>query len=208
VTDHPDIVRRDLRVVMTRPTLGGLPPDALPPDALPPGYALTPYAPGDERHWVAIHERADQFNAEFAARFRRAFAAPGGGPPDPAALTARQVYLRHHAQAAPVGTATAWYDAADRDADGTPAGRVHWVALVPAHQGRGLAKPLLAWVLARLVALGHRRAYLATSTARVPAINLYRRCGFRPAAATAADRTIWRALGPHLRPPLAADELP
>ncbi len=206
-----DVVGRDVRVLMARPTLAGIAPPAL-----PPGYALTPYAPGDERHWVAIHERADRFNGAFAERFRRAFGAGGGagagGAPDAARLAARQVYLRD-AAGTPVGTATAWDDAADRDADGTPAGRVHWVAIVPEHQGRGLAKPLVAWVLARLAALGHRRAVLATSTGRVAAINLYRRFGFVPAvragaADAAADRAVWQALGPHLRPPLAAAELP
>ena len=217
--DSLDVVQRDVRVVMTRPTLAGVARHAL-----PPGYALTPYVPGDERHWVAIHERADRYNTAFDERFRRSFG-EAGGRMDAGALAARQVYLRHLARDAspdaspdaaagtPVGTATAWYDAADQDADGTPVGRVHWVALVPEHQGRGLAKPLLAWVLARLAALGHRRAVLDTSTARVVAINLYRQFGFRPgvrpgAAEAAADRAVWRELAPHLRPPLAPEELP
>ncbi len=206
-TVERDVIERDVRVVMTRPTLEGIPQHAL-----PPGYAFTPYAPGDERHWVAIHERADGGDAAFAERFRRAFGA------DAALLAARQVYVRHLAGGAtgaggtPVGTATAWLDPFDRDADGTPVGRVHWVALVPEHQGRGLAKPLLTWVLARLAALGHRRAYLVTSTARVRAINLYRQFGFRPAVRDGAgDRATelaaWRALAPHLRPALSEAEI-
>ena len=36
--------------------------------ALPPGYALTPYTPGDERHWAAIHAHAESDGAGAADR--------------------------------------------------------------------------------------------------------------------------------------------
>ena len=69
--------------------------------------------------------------------------------------------------------------------------RVHWVAIVPDHQGKGLAKPLLTAICNRLVEIGHDRAYLTTNTVRLPAINLYLAYGFEPEIDTDEDRRVW-----------------
>ncbi|MGH2409415.1 MAG: GNAT family N-acetyltransferase, partial [Chloroflexota bacterium] len=74
-----------------------------------------------------------------------------------------------------IGTATAW----EHEFEGMVRGRVSWVAIVPAYQGRKLAKPLLSAVMARL-ARSYGKAYLTTQTTSYPAINLYLSCGFRP----------------------------
>lgn len=75
----------------------------------------------------------------------------------------------------PVATATAWLN----DGYATPEyGRVHWVAVHSAHQGRGLARPLLSAVCYRLKDLGYTKAYLTTSTERAVAMRLYRQFGF------------------------------
>jgi GNAT superfamily N-acetyltransferase len=66
------------------------------------------------------------------------------------------------------------------------------VAIRPEHQGQGLAKPLLSRVCRRLHELGHSRAYLTTSTSRVPAICLYHAFGFRPNLAGTARQQDWR----------------
>ena len=55
---------------------------------------------------------------------------------------------------------------------------MHWVAILPAYQGRGLAKPLLAQVMQTMAVLGHRQVYLTTQRFRRAAIGLYTSFGF------------------------------
>ncbi len=83
--------------------------------------------------------------------------------------------------------------------DDPAAGRVHWVALLPEVQGRGLARPLMTTVCRRLRALGHRRAYLTTAMNRPAAVGLYLKFGFVPVLESDEDRARWRTLEGHLR---------
>lgn len=161
----------------------------IPTFELPAGYTLRRYEPGDEEAWVEIERQADRYNVITPDLFRREF----GG--DVEALRLRQYYLCDAAGAA-VGTTTAWYGDESRGRDW---GRVHWVAIVPPMQGRGLSKPLLAAACNRLRALGHERAYLSTETPRVPAICLYLKFGFLPEIGGSEDARAWR---------LARDRLP
>ena len=73
-------------------------------------------------------------------------------------------------------------------------GRIHWVAIVPEFQGRGLAKPLLTAVMNRMVELGHQRARLATATQRLPAINLYLKFGFLPDPRNEEELSAWEEI--------------
>ncbi len=146
-------------VIMTRADLNNIPSFDL-----PAGFSIRAYQAGDERHWWDIHERADTLLAHHQGSHRQFFG------DDETELRARQRFL-----VAPngelIGTATAWFDSPQL-------GRVHWVAVVPQFQGRGLAKPLLAHVMLRLRELGHDRAILDTSTERPRAIALYEGFGF------------------------------
>jgi len=146
-------------VEMTRPDL-----ENWPAWALPSGFTIRPYQSGDAQIWRAIHERADRFNIFDDNTFAQWFGA------DETLLQTRQKYLL-----APdgevIGTATAWFDDAE-------VGRVHWVAIVPEYQGRGLAKPLLSVIGNTLRDCGHRRATLTTSLQRPIAMALYRKIGF------------------------------
>jgi GNAT superfamily N-acetyltransferase len=72
----------------------------------------------------------------------------------------------------PVGTATA------QMLDGEPF--LHYIAVHPEARGRGLAKPLMAAVLARHAALGRAGCYLTTDDPRLPAINSYLQFGWEP----------------------------
>lgn len=138
--------------------------DNWPQYALPNGFSIRAYQSGDARHWQSIHKRADKFNQFDETTFTTWFGN------DEAVLRARQKFL-----IAPdgevIGTATAWFD-------DTATGRVHWVAIVPEYQGRGLSRPLL-WVIGQtLRELGHSRAVLTTSNLRPVAISLYQKFGF------------------------------
>jgi GNAT superfamily N-acetyltransferase len=173
------ISQKNVPLTMVRDNLEGIPSYLL-----PAGYSIRGYLPGDEQHWRAIHLLADRYSTITTNLFAQEFGSEG------ALLAERQFYLLDAHQQA-VGTASAWYD---RDFWGRAYGRVHWVAIVPEHQGQGLAKPLMAVVCHRLRALGHGRAYLQTSSARVPAIGLYLQFGFIPQTRTARDVDVWRKL--------------
>jgi GNAT superfamily N-acetyltransferase len=109
---------------------------------------------------------------------------------DPVLLAQRQCYLCT-ADGRTIGTATAWFD---DDFGGEIFGRVHWVAIVPQYQGHGLSRPLLSAVCERLREAGHERAYLTTSSARLAAIRLYLRFGFKPLIETEGQASAWRTL--------------
>ncbi len=181
------IVQRNVTIIMVREHM-----EDIPEYALPPGYSIRWYRPGDEAHWVRIHLEADKYNTITPELFTREFGT------DPHLLAERQCYLVDM-EGHVIGTATAWFNENFR---GRPYGRVHWVAIVPEMQGRGLAKPLMATVCLRLRELGHDRAYLTTSTARLPAINLYLKFGFLPGIRNERDLAVWRELQPMLREPL------
>lgn len=145
---------------MTRDNL-----DDVPLFDLPDGFSIRAYQTGDDVHWWDIHERADAASLTHRlGTFREFFGN------NEAELRSRQRFL-----VAPdgeiIGTATAWLDSA-------ALGRVHWVAIVPEFQGRGLSKPLLSQILLRLCELGHARATLDTSWQRPRAIALYEQFGF------------------------------
>ncbi len=156
----------------------------IPAFTLPPGYSIRWYGQGDEKAWVEIQAASDRFNTITPELYRGQF---GTDVPE---LHRRQCFILDH-QGMAIGTATAWFDENYR---GRPFGRVHWVAIIPSSQGRGLAKPLMTTVCERLASLGHSRAYLTTSTARIPALNLYLRFGFVPEIKSESDRQAWQAV--------------
>jgi GNAT superfamily N-acetyltransferase len=179
-----DITERNVSVSMERDNLDGI--EDYP---LPAGYAVRWYEPGYERHWVDIHLKAERYAEVSHEVYLREFGT------DAATLRERQCFL-FDSQEVPIATATAWYE---DDYHGRRYGRVHWVAMIPEYQGQGLSKPLLALVLTRMAELGHDRVFLRTSTARLPAINLYARFGFVPSLRIAGDRDVWEQLIPRLR---------
>lgn len=156
--------------------------EAIPGYPLPAPYTIRWYQPGDEDHWVDIHLEADPYNTITHALFAKEFGA------DVALLAERQAYLCD-ADGTPIGTASAWFN---HNYHGAAYGRVHWVAIRPARQGAGLAKPLMTAICHRLRELGHQRVYLVTSTARLPAISLYLKFGFRPEIRAEQDRAAWQ----------------
>jgi len=157
----------------------------LPEFPLPAGYRLRGYQRGDDELWQRIQTAADRLIQTKPALFAEQFGS------DADLLRQRQLYLVEN-DGEVIGTGTAWFN---DDFQGRRFGRIHWVALVPPCQGRGLGKPLISVLCRRLRELGHEQAYLSTSSARVPAIRLYRHFGFVPLIESETQAAVWRELG-------------
>ena len=185
-----DIVKRDISVDMIRNNLNGIPRYPL-----PAGYSVHWYKPGDEALWLAIWVAAERHIAITPELFQREF------EKGRELLGDRQFFLLDAAGGA-VGTATAWFDESYHR---RPFGRVHWVAILPQMQGQRLSKPMMTITCERLRELGHARACLGTSTARIAAINLYSSFGFVPDIHSEEDLNAWRELEPHLKRKLRLD---
>jgi len=185
----------DIFVCMYRPSLAGIPQFAL-----PDGFSLSLFKPGQADDWLAVQQRAERIVRVTRKTFDDNFGH------DLPAMADRSYFLLD-AAGAPIGTATAWYDDSFH---GRRAGRVHWVAVVPEFQGRGLAKPLMTAVMNRL-ARSHEAAYLITSTLRLAAIHLYLNFGFVPLVRDAKHPAAWEQVRRRLahpmldRPPLTPD---
>lgn len=154
--------------------------DRLPAPTWPPGFTVHGFRAGDESRWVAVVGEADSLLPISGETFARAF------PGEPAELAQRVMFLQAPGGET-VGTVAAWRG----DARG---GRVHWLAVRPAWQRRGLGSGLLLLALSRLRALGHDRAWLITEAGRPQALRLYRRWGFEPELRTSEDRQVWEVL--------------
>jgi ribosomal protein S18 acetylase RimI-like enzyme len=162
------------------------------PQAAPPSeFQIRTYRESDALEWVRIHELADQYNKVTLETFQHEFGY------DIEAMSDRGFFIETQAGEV-IGTATAWYD---EDFEGEPYGRVHWVAIIPEYQGRGLAKPLLSAVMKRL-AQSHDKAYLVTSSARIPAIQLYLKYGFQPFLHNVESLKAWDLVSTQLDHPL------
>jgi len=181
-----DVIRDYIDVRMIRENL-----DDIPECPLPTGYSMRWYRPGDKDVWLRIQSLADRYNKMTPSLFEAEFGT------DEKVLAERQCFL-FYGDSNAVGTASAWFG----DYDGHSLGRIHWVAIVPEYQGRGLAGPLLAAVCSRLKSLGHNKTYLTTQTCRIPAINLYAKFGFAPVIRSHRDGEIWKKLERHIKYPL------
>ena len=165
--------------------------DNVPEFVLPAGFVLRWYQPGDEADWLRIHLAADHYNEITPTLFHQQFSL------DENLLRERQCYLLDpHGKV--IGMAAAWFN---NNFEGERCGRVHWVAILPEQQGKGLSRPIMTATCRRLRELGHDRAYLSTSTARLPAIRLYLRFGFEPLIRSREDAQVWRALQTRLKTP-------
>jgi mycothiol synthase len=152
------------QIVLRRPNLGDLPPVRL-----TPGYTLRGFRPGDESAWAAI----------FAAAFPE-MPDPRGIPEkvflkDPLWLPERVFFAC--LDDVPVGCAAAWEDAA---LFGRRTGQVHWVAVLPGHLRKGLARAAVVAALAWMRDRGYADAALVTQVYRLPVIRLYLDLGFSP----------------------------
>lgn len=178
-TAHADTGNELVPICMVLPTL-----ENLPGFAPPRNWSVRWYQPGDEAVWFRIQLAAERQHEITLKLFRQQFGQ------EQRLLGERQCYLLDP-RGQPAGTATAWFD---DNFEGGRWGRVHWVAILPRHQGQGLGSLLMTAVCHRLRALGHTRAFLRTSANRIPAIKLYLRFGFEPHPRSAEEERLWRGI--------------
>jgi GNAT superfamily N-acetyltransferase len=169
---------------------------AAPRYAMPAGYSMCAYRPGDVAAWVRIQQAAETFFTPTAQTFAESMGS------DEAVLAERVRFLVDE-RGEEIGTITAWSDA---EFDGVDRGRIHWVALHPSAQGRGLAKPMLSAACDLLLARGYDNAWLWTGTGRTAALNLYLQFGFTAHPRDEADRAAWRDVAVELRYPVQIDD--
>jgi GNAT superfamily N-acetyltransferase len=158
--------------------------EELPQFTLPPGFHIRFYRAGEAKVWTSIQVQTEKYREITPAFHEQQFGN------DQARLQARQMFLGAP-EGSEIGTGTAWFDPTFA---GGNCGRVHWLAIVPEYQGKGLGKALLSAVCHRLRELGHTCATLRTQTARVAAIHLYLKFGFKPDIKCAEDLAAWEAL--------------
>ncbi len=159
---------------------------------LPPGYTFRFFREGDIATWVRVQQSAIPEFTVTADLFRDSM-------PGDTALWSQRVLFLVAPDGADIGSITGWET---EEPAGVPVGQIHWVAIDPVAQGRGLGKPLLSAAIALLRERGFNRAMLETSTHLLPALNLYLQFGFEPLLRGDADRDGWRAVAPLLRYPL------
>jgi GNAT superfamily N-acetyltransferase len=172
----------NVEVIMERVTL-----DNLPSHTDTASCIIREYEFGDEVTWTQIQSEADRHNTITSTLFAREFG-------DVVGQLADRILFAVVPTSGTVGTAAAWWGSSPKDSWG----RVHWVAVQPAWQGRGIGRKLLVAVCHRLRHLGHERAFLTTSPVRLEALHLYLSLGFLPRIAQPLDVEIWREVASQL----------
>ena len=139
--------------------------------ALPEGFHFEFYQEGDETEWAAIETAVSEFEDEAQALdyFQKKFA------PFSKELKRRMLFITD-SEGRKIGTCSAWWKELP---DGTRYPLVHWVAVRPGYQGKGIAKAMLRRTLKQLQKLeATTLVYLHTQTWSHVAIRLYQKLGF------------------------------
>lgn len=145
----------------------------LPRYELPEGYRFVFYEQGDRDAWIATLQSAKEF--ETYEQGLEAWNRYYEGKDEE--LKTRMVFVVNEA-GEKVATATAYYDIYGRDKSG--AGWLHWVAVRRDEQGKGLSKPMIAYVLDVMRSLGYTHAKIPTQTTTWLACKVYLDLGFVP----------------------------
>lgn len=183
VLDNHDSRIRYYELLLKRERL-----DDLPSYTLPEGYHFAMYRPGDRDSWIAIEKSAKELHSH--AQGLEVWARYFGW--NESELPGRMVFIENEA-GEKVATATAYFDIYGRDQSGV--GWLHWVAVRREDQGRGLARPLIAYTLRLIRELGSAKAKIPTQTTTWLACKLYLDFGFRPIPENAVhSRDGWRIM--------------
>ncbi len=136
------------------------------------GYSFTGYRPGYGMEWARVQYELGHIedHDEAVRYFEKEFMV------DEDKLYNRCFFIQDE-QGKAVATSSLW----EGYTFGEPMQRVHWVAVHPDHQGKGLAKALMTRMLDAYHELGCRGdIYLTTQTWSYVAVNIYLKFGFEP----------------------------
>lgn len=136
------------------------------PGPLPAGYAIRTYQAGDEPGWAALLQANGELGAWDLARVGQELAGP--------LLRQAQFFV---VMGNELAATTGVYDRQRPDGS---AWEIGWVAVHPAHRGRGLGNQVVAAALRAALALPCRPIYLLTDDHRLPALKVYLGLGFQP----------------------------
>jgi GNAT superfamily N-acetyltransferase len=162
------------------------------PEPLPEGYALRAYQPGDDQAWTAILAasfQADPARFDFDAIMRN----------DPSFRPHRLLFIRFGEQ--PVAVSGAFYHPAKMK----HGGMIHYVGVLPGHQGKNLGYHVCLACLHQMKKEGRTGAILSTDDFRLPAIKTYLKLGFRPHVVHDNQRSRWPAVFEKLGQPGLAE---
>lgn len=139
--------------------------------SLPEGFSLRGFQPGDEAVWAALEHEIGDFSSQEEARdyFTRTYG------PHPRELARRCVFAVD-GQGRAAGTCTAWRDPGK---DGRTVASLHWLAVSPGVQGRGLGRALCRAALSIFREAGEFPVYIHTQPWSWKALLLYVQEGFR-----------------------------
>lgn len=139
---------------------------------LPEGYSFCNYEESLEDEWIKLQVSVDHIDNEEEAKkiFKDVFLK------FPNELEKKCVFIKDE-NGNIAGTASLWRG----EHFGQVLQRVHWVAVSPNYQGKGLAKALISKVLDVYNDLGHKDfIYLTTQTWSYKAVKIYLDFGFEP----------------------------
>lgn len=144
----------------------------VPEPVLPDGYTFHMYQRGDIRLWAELETSVDEFRTEADAEayFQKDFL------PYETELPERMMFVLAP-DGSPAGTCTAWfYPQEEREIS-----LAHWMCVLPAHQGLGLSRRMMQWILRYYAENAPEKdVYLKTQTWSHKAVGLYLRMGYRP----------------------------
>ncbi len=154
---------------------------------MPEGYSLRTWRSEDEGLWLDVQRDAEILFKVEESLFAHEFGYNSQ-------LARERVLFIVDSRGVAAGTLSLWEPHEEFDAS---YGRIHWVAVRSAHQGKGLAKAALCEALRRMREW-HSRSYLLTSSARLAAVKVYLDLGFRPDLRPEDAAAAWDVVRQHL----------
>ena len=183
-SDRPGDLR-DESITMARPNFRNL-PEAAPPT----GYRIRSLRADEVPKWTEVQRASEPLIDINDGLFHREFG-----------TDASQIQQRCFAVVTDagemVGVVSGWHSPESHHPD---AGRIHWLAVLPKHRRRGLARALVGHAM-REMARWHETVWLSTSTSRLGALRLYLDVGFVPECRSGKDLAAWRHVAEHLPHP-------